>query len=512
VSNTIDRFWHHATEHPGAPALRIDGRSYSYQDVRDTVSSVSSQLVDRGVAPGDRVVIILPTVPEFVFAYYAVLSLGAVVVTVNPASTTPELDHFLRDSGARLALVWRDDAGPATQAAEHQGATVWEIADRDLELLPRAGTSTPPTPVSDRDPAVVLYTSGTTGRPKGAVLTHGNLTSAIGMFAQLLRSGPDDRLGTALPLFHVFGQVGVLGVAHHNRSCLSLLRPFSGRGLLDMISSDQLTITCGVPTMWNELLAAARESDMHGSTVRAATSGGAPLPPEVITEFGDRFGARLLEGYGLSESTSAVTLTTLEDAIRPGSVGRPLPGIEVRIVGSAGDPVVDGTIGEIVFRGPTLMSGYWNDPGATADAVRDGWFHTGDLGRLDSDGVLWIVDRKKDLVIRGGYNVYPREIEDALYEHPRVREAAVVGIPDLRLGEEVAAVISVTPGPSIDLQELRDWLGLKLSQYKVPRLYAVVDELPKGATGKILKRAINRGELERTADRVKASQRTTPAT
>lgn len=303
----------------------------------------------------------------------------------------------------------------------------------------------------------------------------------------------NDRMGTALPLFHVFGQACVMGTAFRTGASLSLLRPFSGPAVLQMAAAHEITILCGVPTMWNAMLHADIDlSSKDLPRLRLAASGGAALPFEVAKAFNDRFGCMVLDGYGLSETTGAATFNVPDGKRKEASVGPALPGLEVAVVDADGKPLPPGEAGEVAIKGPVVMRGYWRRPDATAEVMRDGWFLTGDVGRQDEDGYVWIVDRKKELIIRGGYNVYPREIEEILYAHPLIREAAVIGVPDERLGEEIAAIIALHPGASLDPAELREWLEERLATYKIPRIYQYMDELPRGSTGKILKRAIDR--------------------
>jgi long-chain acyl-CoA synthetase len=428
-----------------------------------------------------------------VVAHHAILGAGGVAVTVNPMCTAAELAHVVDDAGCAAVLVWAETADAARVVAHERGVPV-RLLDATV-LQPRPGQA----PVVSRSPddlAVLLYTSGTTGRPKGAELTHGSVAAAIGCVVERLGLGEGERIGTALPLFHVYGQIVVMGAAFACGATLSLLRPFDPAAMLRLAVADRLTVLAGVPTMWIDLLHADTEvarADLGG--LRIALSGGAPLPAETVRALHERFGATLLEGYGLSEATGVATLCAPGERRRQGSVGRALTGVEIVVIDDDGLFVPAGTIGEITLRGPVLMRGYRGRPEASAEALQDGRLRTGDLGRLDEDGYLWVVGRRKDLVIRGGYNVYPREIEDLLHEHPDVREAAVVGVPDERLGEEVAAVVAPRAGAVLDPAALRQWLAERLAGYKVPRIYRIVDRLPTGSTGKVLKRAIDLADV-----------------
>jgi long-chain acyl-CoA synthetase len=494
MTNIADFPWLHGETAGDRVAVRSGRERWTYRELRDRIAAFGGAARASGVRPGDRVLLVAPSVPEFPAAYYGLHAAGAAVVAVNPMATVSEIEYVLRDAGCVLAVAWHSSAAATEAAASALDIPFWSLQPQapasDAAPLARPHAS------ADEDTALILYTSGTTGRPKGAELTHANLIACAETFTNVLRVTRDDRLGTALPLFHVFGGAVVMGTSMVNGASLSLLPRFDAGATLDMIKNDQLTMFFGVPTMYNALLQEVDEpADL--SSVRLCASGGASLPEQVLREFNERFGVSILEGYGLTETTGAATFNGLDRHRKAGAVGIPLPGIEVRIVDDQGEETPAGDVGEVILRGPTVMKGYHNRPEATADAIRDGWFHSGDLGTRDVDGDIRIVDRKKDLVIRGGYNVYPREVEEVLYQHRDVVEAAVVGIPDDRLGEEVAAAIALRPGVTLSPQELRTWAEERLSAYKVPRQWVLMDELPKGATGKILKRAIDIEKLAR---------------
>ena len=494
MSNAAHLVRDHAESRPDALALREGEREWSFAALHASVGDAVAQLRERGVGPGDRVLMVVPTSAEFVIAYHAVLSIGATAVTVNPLCTARELGYFLEDSGATTALGWHESAPPVQQAADEAGVSTWLLEPG----LFGEGEPVEPVPADVDDAAVLLYTSGTTGRPKGAVLTHGNLLSCGAALAESLQLVPEDAMGTALPLFHVFGQAAVMYSAYSVGASLTLARPFDPATMLALAARHRLTALAGVPTMWNAMLHAETEVTREDlADLRLACSGGAALPLEIARAFKERFGATVLDGYGLSETTGAATFSSAAFPRKEMSVGRALPGLELAILGDDREPLPPGETGEVAISGPVVMREYWNRPEATAEVRHGRWFLTGDIGRMDADGDLWIVDRKKDLVIRGGYNVYPREVEELLFAHPAIREAAVIGVPDERLGEELAAVVALQPGQQVEPAELRAWLGEQLADYKVPRIYTVVDELTKGATGKILKRGLDRDEISR---------------
>ena len=507
MSNAAQAAWDHATNEPGRVALRGAGEPWTYGRLRDHAAAVAARLRDAGIQPGDRVLLVAPSVPEFAGAYYGIHAAGAVAVAVNTMSTRPELEYVGSDAGVSLVIGWHEIAPAPQDAAAALDVPFWAI-EPDLAGLTSDAPVDRPAGRDADDNAVILYTSGTTGRPKGAQLTHGNLIACAEIFSEVLEITPEDRMGTALPLFHVFGQAVIMGTMLRAGASLSILARFDAVGLLDLLRRDQLTMMSGVPTMWNALLhAPAGENDKDDfKTLRLAASGGAAMPAEVMNAFEERFGCVILEGYGLSETTGAATFNGLHRERKASCVGIALPRCEVEIRANDGTEVATGEVGEVHIHGPVVMSGYFNRAQATAEVLdADGWLKTGDLGTRDADGDIRIVDRKKDLIIRGGYNVYPREVEEVLYEHPDVVEVAVIGVPDEHFGEEVAAVVALRPGASFDAAEFRAWAKERLSAYKVPRLFQVMDTLPKGPTDKILKRAID-------ADGVRAaSQATTTA-
>lgn len=339
------------------------------------------------------------------------------------------------------------------------------------------------------DTAVVLYTSGTTGTPKGAELTHRNLVSnALTTARTLLCLGPDDVLFGGLPLFHAFGQTCALNAAIASGACLSLLPRFRAADALETLRREEVTVFLGVPTMYSALLRNGVGQALP--RLRLAVSGGASLPVELLHAAERELGVTVLEGYGLSETSPVACFNPPDRPRKPGSIGLPVLGVELRLVGTDGGVVGPGEVGELAIRGENVMKGYWNRPDDTAGAFRDGWFHSGDLARVDEDGYYFVVDRKKDLVIRGGYNVYPREIEEVLYRHPDVTEAAVLGVSDPVHGEEIAAAVVLRPGARATTDDVRDYVRERVAAYKYPRIVRFVDALPKGATGKILKRDI----------------------
>jgi long-chain acyl-CoA synthetase len=472
-------------------AVRLGERETTYRELDERSGRVAGLLAERGVHSGDRVGIMLPNIPEFAAIYYGVLRAGAVVVPMNPLLKAREVSYHLSDSGAVLIFTTAMSADEVHQgaAAAHAESVVVDAAF--AELLSTATYVDGVTERAGSDTAVILYTSGTTGTPKGAELTHDNLRrNAEIVVEKLLQLTADDVIFGGLPLFHSFGQTCTLNAAISAGAGLTLLPRFDPAQALTIIAGHRATIFAAVPTMYGALLSVPDRDSCDVSALRVCLSGGAALPVEVLRAFDDAFGCQVLEGYGLSE-TSPVSSFNHPDRVRkPGSIGTPVAGVQMRVLDTAGNEVGTGEVGEIAIRGHNIMKGYWQRPEATAAAISDGWFHTGDLGRVDDDGYFFIVDRQKDMIIRGGYNVYPREIEEVLYEHPDVAEAAVIGLPDALLGEEVGAAVALKAGATVTVEQLRAHVKNQVAAYKYPRHVWFVEALPKGPTGKILKRNI----------------------
>jgi long-chain acyl-CoA synthetase len=476
----------------GRIAVKLDSRLLTYPGLDDASGRMAALLTSMGVDQGDRVGIMLPNVPEFAIAYYGVLRCGAVVVPMNVLLKEREIAFYLRDSGARVLLAWRGMDGAARRGAAEADAhcVVIDPAPQTAMLADHA-----PAPyVAPRkatDTAVILYTSGTTGRPKGAELTHTNLLRNLEVTVNLFDMAPDDVVFGGLPLFHSFGQTCGMNAAIASGATLSLMRRFEPAAALSQLECDGVTIFEGVPTMYVALLNHPYRDRYEVGRLRLCVSGGAALPVEVLHGFEAEFGCEVLEGYGLSETSPVASFNHPGRKRKPGSIGTPVEGVEMKLVDDAGGEVREGEVGEIAIRGHNVMKGYRNAPQATAEAIDiDGWLKTGDMARVDEDGYFFIVDRKKDLIIRGGYNVYPREIEEVIYEHPAVREAAVIGVPHNEYGEEVTAAVALREGAQATPDELREFVKGRVAAYKYPRHVWLVEELPKGPTGKILKREI----------------------
>lgn len=492
MTNLAQHLLSTARAHGDRPALRMDEHLLTYREFLVAAQGVAAALRARGVGPGDRVGLVLPNVPSFPVVFYGAMLAGAAAVPMNPLLKAREIEYYLKDSGARLVVALDGSQTAAVEAAQTVGigsVAVGAVAVGDR--LTGESADLEPVDRADSDTAVILYTSGTTGQPKGAELTHANLaTNCRTSAATLFELSPDDVVMGCLPLFHVFGLTCGLNAAVLTGACLTLIPRFDGEKALSVIGRDAVTVFEGVPTMFSAMLHVADSDHYDVSSLRTCVSGGSAMPVEVMRNFEKAFDAIIIEGYGLSETSPVASFNHPNAVRKPGSIGTPVAGVEMRVVTDDGDDVAPGEIGEIAIRGENVMKGYWQRPDDTTAAIPDGWFRSGDLARQDEDGYFFIVDRKKEMIIRGGYNVYPREIEEALYEHPAVAEAACVGVPHPDLGEEVGAAVALKAGASADVDELRAFVKERIAAYKYPRLVWIVDALPKGPTGKILRRAV----------------------
>jgi long-chain acyl-CoA synthetase len=484
-----------AADRPDHVAVRLGPQALTFDELDRAARGVAAGLRARGVAPGERVCLLVPNVPDFTIAYFGILYAGCTVVPLNVLCAAPEVTYFLEDSQSRLLIAHPLFEAPARTGAEPTGATViWagkqgEGTLAELAATPGVAALHPTLPT---DTAVILYTSGTTGKPKGAELTHSNLLiNCTVVVPRLLPFGHHEVTLAALPLFHSFGQTCIQNATIAAGGTFTLLPRFSPDEALATMERDRVTLFAGVPTMYFALLhhQPARAYDL--SALKFCLSGGSAMPVEVMRAFEEKFpGRKILEGYGLSETSPVASFNTLDRPRKPGSIGYPVWGVEMSILDDSDRPVPDGTPGEICIRGHNITKGYWRRPDASKEALRGGWFHSGDIGIRDADGSYRIVDRKKDMIIRGGFNVYPREVEEVLYAHPQVLEAAVIGVPHESHGEEVKAVIVPRPQSGLTREAVIDWCKGRLAAYKYPRIVEFSEGLPKGPTGKILKREL----------------------
>jgi long-chain acyl-CoA synthetase len=504
-----------AREVPERPAVVRGDTVLTYGQVDALANQLANALVAGGIAPGQRVALSCPNLEWFPVAYYGILKAGAVVVPLNVLLKGREIAYHLEDSGASAYLCFAGLPDLPMGQMGHEGFRRVD-ACRTMVLLPAdplapspiEGVPTffeyvagqPPTcdsvATAADDTAVVLYTSGTTGQPKGAELSHANMVINARLSEQLYRSPDDhDTFLVTLPLFHSFGQTCLMNSGFYQQGTLVLLPRFTPDAALQLMQAHGVSVFAGVPTMYWAML----NADVEGAGIdiaevtrnlRVAISGGAALPMEVLNGFQERFGVSILEGYGLSETSPVATFNRSDRPTKPGTVGPAVWGVSVRVVDSDDRDVPTGEPGEVVIRGHNVMKGYLGRPEATAEALRGGWFHTGDIGVLDEDGYLSITDRVKDMIVRGGFNVYPREVEEVLMTHPGVSLVAVVGVPDDRLGEEVKAFVVVAEGAAVEAAELVAWAKEQMADYKYPRQVEFLSELPMNATGKILKREL----------------------
>jgi long-chain acyl-CoA synthetase len=480
-----------AARDPKHVAVKLDDILITYAQLDEASARVAGLLREHGIGPGDRVGIMLPNVPYFPVCYYGILRAGGVVVPMNVLLKKREVAFYLKDPEAKLLFAWHGFAEDAEAGAAEAGAECVLATPGEFEQLLAAAE--PDRDVVDVAPdatAVILYTSGTTGTPKGAELSHDNLRRNCIAAGALFDLGSEAVTLGALPLFHSFGQTCGMNATIAAGGTLTLIPRFDPGKALEIIQRDRVNVFEGVPTMYGAMLHHPGADTFDASTLRACASGGSAMPVELMRGFEEKFNCKVLEGYGLSETSPVASFNHPDRERKPGSIGTPIDGVEMRVVDDDDNEVPPGEVGEIVIRGHNVMKGYWNRPDATAEAIRNGWFHSGDMAHVDEDGYFFIVDRKKDMIIRGGYNVYPREIEEVLYEHPAVREVAVLGVPHESHGEEVAAAVALKDGAAATPDELRDFVKEQVAAYKYPRKVWFVDELPKGPTGKILKREI----------------------
>jgi long-chain acyl-CoA synthetase len=506
-----------ARTYPEREAVVCGDRRLTYAEVDRVARQVAGLLTDRGIRPGDRVALSCPNVPAFPIVYYAILKMGAVVVPLNVLLKAEEVAYHLGDSGARAYLCFAGSAelpiGREGWAAHQQVgdcARFFLITDgasadppvgaETLEAALRGRGETFDTVVTGADdPAVLLYTSGTTGQPKGAQLSHANLTLNAMTCNRRFESRPalHDRHLVTLPLFHSYGMTIHLNAGFAVGSTLVLVPRFEPAAVVAALQAEAITYYAAVPTMWWGLLGALDDDadvDLIAKNLRIAVSGGSALPVEMINRLREKLGVTVLEGYGLSETSPLATFADPEREPRPGSIGIPVWGVELALIDRQWNPIAGhgpDVRGEIAIRGHNVMLGYHNRPEATAEVMRDGWFRTGDVAWRDEDGYYYIVDRTKDLIIRGGYNVYPRELEELLVTHPAVSLAAVIGVPHPLHGEEIKAVVIRQPDIETTADELIAWMRERVAAYKYPRHIEFVDTLPMTATGKILKRELS---------------------
>lgn len=498
--------------YPDRSAVYFMGQEMNYAALFAQATRFAAALSEAGIKQGDRVAIMLPNCPQYIIAYYGILTLGAIVVQVNPMSVEREVEHLLSDSGAKAIIVYgpllpRVNGAPYSEKLAlklvvelspesktyEDGAISFEtlISEADLSLLPQVE-------FTSEDIAVLQYTGGTTGLSKGAMLTHRNLAANAQQSYYLFGSQSDEqeRILTVLPLFHVYAMTVAMNASVFGGWQMILLPRFQPEEVLQTIKATKPTVFPGAPTMYIALNAYPGAEQYGISSIRLCVSGSAPLPVEVMRSFENKTQGVIIEGYGLSEASPVTHFNPIEKR-KPGSIGTAISFTESKIV-HLGDPTKElgpNEIGELLVRGPQVMKGYWNMPEETAATLVDGWLHTGDIARMDEEGYFYIIDRKKDMILAGGYNIYPRDVEEVLYQHPAVQEAVVIGVPDAYRGETVKAFIVKKQNAEVTEDELNSFCREHLSAYKAPRIYEFRDALPKTAAGKILRRTLREEEM-----------------
>jgi long-chain acyl-CoA synthetase len=489
------------TENPSKDFLfsEADGRSWSYSEFDQAVNRTANLLIANGVGKGDVVSLLLPNSPEYVIAYFACWKIGALAGPINSLLKAEEIEWVVGNSEAKLMLVGSDFLETLQKPDRKGGLTLTarlvfdDVADATGDFSDQLGD----TALDVDDEAIIIYTSGTTGKPKGCLLTHGNLIANAQQITEWLGFGSDDRLLTVMPLFHM-NAVAVTTMTAMYASGSTVVAPkFSSSRFWSIVEEYQITSFGSVATMLSMLIqrsgqqsgAGGRKEEPRTDSLRFAMCGSAPVPAEVLRKFEETFGVLVIEGYGMSESTCRSTFNPPNESRRPGSCGVPI-GNEMKVFDDNDQEVADGELGEIVLRGPNIFKGYFKNPEVTDKAFANGWFHTGDIGYCDPDGFFYIADRKSDMIIRGGENIYPREIDDLLYTHPAVAAAAAIGVPDELYGEEVAAFVVLKDGQTVTEAEITQLCKSHLADYKCPKTVHFVDDIPKGPTGKLLKREL----------------------
>ncbi len=491
---------------PSKTAISFKEQTWTYTELDEHVNQVANGLQKLGLKKGDRVGLLMLNSPYFVMSYFAIVRLGAVVVPINVAFKGDEVKYLLNDSQASLMVVAPAFLPMITQIRGDLN-TVRDVVVVDMDKpaevenvvsfkgFIEAEVSTAPavTDSFDEEEVVVfLYTSGTTGHPKGAMLTHKNLFSNAVATAEATCTTDKDNTLCILPMFHSFAWTCCVMVPLVTGGTITVMDSFVPQSVLQTIIKEHTTVLAFVPTMYSVLLQVPQVNPDDFKHLRLPYSGGAALPVEVLQSIGTKYGIDIVEGYGLSECSPVASLNPVNGVKKPGSIGIALPGVEIKIFNDLDEELPPNSPGELVLRGPNVMKGYFNLPEATNEALRGGWLHTGDIAYMDEEGYIFIVDRKKDLIIVGGLNVYPREIEEVIYQHPKVAEAAVIGVADALRGEMVKAFIALKEGEAATEREIIKFCQDKLANFKLPKVVEFIDALPKTSTGKILKRALKK--------------------
>ena len=510
--NLVTRVHDTAVTQPGKIAYHFMGKDTSYAEFDQSVSMFATALQDLGIQKGDHVAFLLGNTPHFLISLYATMRIGATAIPVNPIYTPDEISYIIHNSDAKavialdLLLPLVEKAAGAFPTVEHYiiCETVPETPEKIAalpaevkskiqpfsQLIAKGRPNFNPIEMDENETAIILYTSGTTGRPKGAMLTHKNLYSNARDVAEYLNFTENDRIIATLPVFHVFALTVVVNAPLLTGATLLLMPKFSPADIFTVAREMKATVFAGVPTMYNFLYQFPGGESADFATIRLAISGGSSLPVALLHNFEEKFAVRISEGYGLSEASPVTCFNPLDRDRIPGSIGTTIVNVENKVVDEFGEEVNDGEVGELVVRGPNVMKGYYKMPEETEATIRNGWLYTGDMAKRDDNGYFYIVDRKKDLAIVGGFNVYPREVEEVLFAHRDIVEAAVIGVPDADFGEAIHAFIVLKDGVSVTPEQLEHYCAERLAKYKVPKRFEFLDELPKNTTGKILRRSL----------------------
>ncbi|MGE5576200.1 MAG: long-chain-fatty-acid--CoA ligase [Syntrophothermus sp.] len=496
-----------ADRHPSKEAVIFQDEVLTYQKLDEKVTRLANGLIGLGAGPGKRVALFLPNSADFLVCYFAVMKTGGTMVPMNPLFKGPEIQYILNDCQAILLITNAHFLKTVLEVQKEIPALqkIIVIGEADgtglvnyHELIQSSSPNRRKLEITEESVASCLYTSGTTGFPKGAMLTHHNLTFDAAATAKALRVGDGERYMCVLPMFHSFAEIVCMVMPILTAATIVIVERFMPDTVLKVIQDWKVSVFSGVPSMYTALLNHTKDPGAFDlSSLRLCLSGGAAMPVEIMKRFEEFFKVVILEGYGPTEASPVTSVNPIDGPRKAGSVGLPLPGVEVKIFDDQDREVPTGELGEVVIRGENVMKGYLNKPEASVETLRHGWLHTGDLGKVDQDGYIYLVDRIKDMIIVGGLNVYPREVEEVIYQHPKVAEAAVVGVPDELRGEMVKAFVASKPGQTIEPKEIIHLCKERLANYKCPREVEIMESLPKNAAGKILKRVLKEREQKR---------------
>lgn len=489
---------------PDKTAVIFEDKTLTYRELDAAANRVANALIAAGIKPGDHIAVHVDNRPEFLFIFYGIMRAGAVIVPANVMYTADELEHILTDSGARIFFVLNALApkmhkvtAPALEKIVEVGSPKLDTSVSFDDFIHDQSTERPRVNVDPNKVACIQYTSGTTGKPKGAMVSHANVLAVLDNTLDLpggIKGREDDVTLCVLPLFHSYALNLVINRTFQSVQTMVLVNRYDAEKIFQLFEKYKVTIFYGAPPMYFGFVHTPGLDKYDTSSLRGAYSGAAPLPVVVLERFKDLTGVEIQEGYGLSETAPTLSSNAAGSKNKPGAVGPPIGGVELKIVDDEDNEVPRGEVGEIVARGPNIFLGYWNREEETAEAMRGGWFHTGDMGRFDEDGYLYIVDRKKDMIVVSGYNVYPIELENVILRHPKVMDCAVIGVPHEYQGESVKAVVVPKPGSLLGEDELREYCQEHMANFKVPKYFVFRDELPKNPTGKVLKRVIREQE------------------